>query len=459
MTDSNVLFPCRTIPTDPHSTKLLGLYAQRQEGLWMQRVRIPGGVLTADQWLTLAQITRRFTPHTPLHLTTRQDIELHDLPADTIPAVQQELAGIGLTTLGSGGDTLRNLTVCPCSGLAAGTVDLLPLAYEIQDLLQTVEGIHSLPRKFKISLSACAEGCAQPYINDLGLVARQHGQAWGFEVVAGGSLGARPATGIRVFDWLPGEDIGPLVLAAVRVFAVYGDREHRSRARLRHVRERIGNGPFVSLLQQALDQARRDRPWPAPTLPAADGRFAERATLTFANGDVTPEAADALAVLARRDDLRVRISNPHRVVVFGLDGASLSQALAASDALADARQAQPAVVACPGGRWCSKGLADTNALADRIRVELGHCLPTGTTICISGCPNGCVHSAVAPIGLLGTVASRDGVRTQAYTLLVGGNMGRTEDMAQPMALSLSANEVIRAIRQYARGELAPPDQG
>lgn len=457
MTDSNVSFPCRTMPTDPRIAKLLGLYAQRQEGLWMQRVRILAGVLTADQWQTLAQLARRFTPRTPLHLTTRQDIELHDLPADAVPAVQQELAGIGLTTLGSGGDTLRNLTVCPCSGLAAGTVDLLPLAHQIQELLQTVEGIYSLPRKFKISLSACAEACAQPYINDLGLVARQIGQAWGFEVVAGGSLGARPATGIRVFDWLPGEDVLPLVLAAVRVFAAQGDREHRGRARLRHVRERLGDGPFVSLLQQALDEARQDRPWPIPTLSAADGRFTERATLTFANGDITPDASDALAVLARRDDLRVRINNQHRVTLFGRDSAALSQALAASDALSAARQPQLAVVACPGGRWCSKGLVDTNGLADRIRQELGHSLPPGTTVCISGCPNGCVHSAVAQIGLLGTIASRNGVRIQAYHLLVGGNMGRAQEMAQPVAQSLSATEAIRAISQYASGDVTSPE--
>ena len=85
------LFPCTRLPEDAHQAKLIGLYAQAQDGLWLQRVKIPGGRLGPTQWAGLAELAREFTPKTPLHLTTRQDIEIHDLTPDQIPGVQRRL--------------------------------------------------------------------------------------------------------------------------------------------------------------------------------------------------------------------------------------------------------------------------------------------------------------------------------------------------------------------------------
>jgi len=148
-------FPCQSFPTETRQARLLGIYPQRQQGQWMQRVRIPGGILSAGQWRVLAQIARQFTPATPLHLTTRQDMELHDLSAEEVPIAQQLLAKAGLTSLGSGGDTLRNIIVVPCSAGRTNEVpNLLPLAGAIEQALAVCEGIFALPRNSRFPLDA-----------------------------------------------------------------------------------------------------------------------------------------------------------------------------------------------------------------------------------------------------------------------------------------------------------------
>jgi sulfite reductase (ferredoxin) len=440
-------FPCGGVPDDAGIARLVGLYPQVQEGLWMQRVKVLGGALTGPQWRALAQIVREQTPTAPLHLTTRQDVELHDVAADRVGAVQTALAEASLTSLGACGDTLRNVTVCPCSGAAEGTADLAPLAWRIRALLESIEGIYSLPRKFKISLSACEDACAQPWINDLGFVAEQHDGQWFFRAVVAGSLGARPGTGMLYADRILAREVPALCLAAVTVFAAHGDRERRTRARLRHVRQRLGDDAFRALLDDAFDAARADHEWPDVELPEATGGLAARVTLTFANGDVTPAAADALAALTDRDDLAVRIANHHRVILLGPDEQVLREALSAHEVLADASRPQAAVVACPGKRWCSRGLTDTNGLADRIRAEVGGVLPAGTTVCISGCPNGCAHSGVADVGLNGGAATVEGERREVYDIRVGGGMGRDDRLGERIEQKAAVDRVIEVIRQ------------
>lgn len=255
---------------------------------------------------------------------------------------------------------------------------------------------------------------------------------------------------MRLFDWLGASEVLPLAVAAVRVLATHGDREHRSRARLRHVRERIGADAFAALLQERFELAKAERTWPEADLPESTGGFSSRLALSFANGDITPPAADALAALAAANDVRVRIANHHRVIVFGRDARQLGEAVAALDPLTEAARPQAAIVACPGTRWCKRSLTGTNRLADRIREQLGERLTQEMTVCVSGCPNGCAHSAVADIGLIGVRAARNGGKQEAYKLLVGGGMGRNDELARQVAPRLSAEQALARISRLAQ---------
>ncbi len=104
-----------------------------------------------------------------------------------------------------------------------------------------------------------------------------------------------------------------------------------------------------------------------------------------------------------------------------------------------------AVVACPGRRWCKRALTDTNAIADRIRGELSGVLSPKTTVCISGCPNGCAQNAVADIGLSGVLTTVDGQRREAFNLFAGGGMGRNAELARPVAQKLDPDAVLAHI--------------
>lgn len=436
-------FPCENVPEDDASARLLGLYPQRQDGLWMQRLKILGGRLTAKQWRALADIARKFTPDTPLHLSTRQDIELHDVPTEKVPAVQRALASAGLSTIGACGDTLRNVTVCPCSGVRDGSADLLPLAQAIRRRLEAMDGVYDLPRKFKIDLS-CGPDCGRAYINDLGLVAAEHEGGWSLAAVVAGSLGAQPGTGITFRALMVPSEAVLLAEAAVELFAREGDRANRRRARLRHVRERMGDGPFLEALTQQFEHVRRQCPPEDVFINRCETGLNGQVRLHFANGDVSPAAADELARLAESEQSAVNIAAHHSVMVFGPSQDELEELLGAYTALPPAGT-DATVVACPGSTWCRRALLNTRTVADKVRVAIAGIQADGTTVCISGCPNGCAHTAVADIGLGGRRAKINGSSIEAFDLYAGGGMGRTPRLAPRVARAIAVEDVPRAI--------------
>lgn len=441
------LFPCRAIPEVPGDAKLIGLYKQIQESLWLQRLKISGGRLSGLQWRGLADIARQFTPNTPLHLTTRQDMEIHDLQAEQISRVQSALESVGLTTFTAAGDTPRNTAVCPCSGIAKGTIDLLPLTKMLEAELAKIEGIYELPRKFKMSLS-CSETCGQPWIHDLGLVVKRDGGRVGFKVIVAGSLGAKPGTAILFADWLDAAEIVAFVIATIKVFAEHGDRENRRKARLRHVRERMGDDVFVKLLEDTFAETKAEKDWPEPQLDVVEAGFEAKKILTFANGDITPEMADALAALTDDDDLEMRIDTHHRAIIFAHSDQVLDTKLSEFPSLSEVSKPAASVVACPGNRWCAHGLVNTNEIADRIRAECSDILPAGATVCISGCPNGCAHPAVADIGLTGRVTKdSQGQSVEAFDIRAQGGMGHDDRLAEIVAQKIAAGDVIDEVKK------------
>ena len=120
-----VRFPCESLPEKPASqARLLGIYPQRPEGLFMQRVKAPAGRMTLEQWQGLAGLAARYTPDYPLHVTTRQNLELHGVREEDLPAVQQGIDSLGLTGAAACGDSVRNITVCPRNGCCPGTWDI-----------------------------------------------------------------------------------------------------------------------------------------------------------------------------------------------------------------------------------------------------------------------------------------------------------------------------------------------
>ena len=459
MSDANhVEFPCTRYPDNAGALRLLGLYDMRSEGLVLQRIKIHAGRITPAQLRACAELAAAFTPGYPVHVTTRQDIELHGLRPEDVPAVQEGIAAAGLTTLGAAGDTPRNVTVCPGSGLCPGTTDVSELADLIAESAQTLPWIRNLPRKFKVSISGCENATARPWINDVGLVACAGGM---FRATIAGSLGARPGTGIEAYTGLKPDELIPFVIAALRLFNAEGDRENRARARLRHVRERLGDGEFLRQLDDLFQKEKTDGAWPVPNTPRVAGDPLKETRLRLPLGDISPDLTVELATAAevsgtaspeaqrpgRRESLasanskcppqpqgaagtQIRLGFEHDIFLYG--DIELGPELAAL-------VGGPSIVSCPGTTWCEKGIACSRGAATAIREKL----PAGCDlrICLSGCPNNCAHAAVADIGLTGRMKTIEGTRTKCFRLVAGGDKGRGPALAEELHAAIPAGRI------------------
>jgi sulfite reductase (ferredoxin) len=430
-----ITFPCEILPDDPAVARLLGIYPQRQEGLFMQRMKIPAGRISPFQLRAVARLAGQYSPSDPLHVTTRQDIELHGLKREDIPGVQRGLYDAGLSTVGACGDTVRNVTTCPGGGLCPGTFDLSGTAETIRSAVETLDWITELPRKFKISLSGCVRACARPWINDVGLFAYSDGR---LSAIVAGSLGPRPATGIPFPEALAPEEVVPFVVAALRLFEAEGDRANRARARLRHVRERLGDDLFLDRLGGMFAEERSNADWPKPPPAPPPGDLKLLLRLHLPLGDIEPSAVIELADALEAVNAQLRIGFEHDLLVFGQVEPRLSPRL-------DALKSEPRIVACPGSTWCSRAIVDSRAAATQVRNVLPR--RCALSVGISGCPNNCAQSAVANIGLVGCIRTIDGVRTECFKILVGGGEGRDASLAQERHAAIPASEVPGIITQ------------
>jgi len=445
-------FPCDSLPSDPAQARLLGIYPQRSaggEGLYMQRVKAPAGRLTVEQWRGLARLASRHTPDYPLHATTRQNIELHGVRETDIPAVQRGIAALGLSGAAACGDAVRNIAVCPHNGCCRGAWNVDGVASAIRAAVETLPWRANLPRKFKISVSGCRESCGRPWLNDAGLTANEDGT---FRVVLAGSLGAKPDLGVVAHESLPRGDVLPLIVAALRLFHAEGERTNRSRARLRHLRQRLGDEVFLARVDELLQIEKREGGWPAPPLRRVEDEppLAERLALPL--GDIAPEMVLELMDAVEAVGAEVRLGLEHDLLILGGVKPSLGPRLAALGG-------GNTVVACPGAAWCSKGFVDCRAVAGRIAVAL----PRGCRLAVgcTGCPNNCSQAAVQDIGLVGRMLRRDGrEHVQGFRVFAGGGKGATPTLAEELhpglPVELAPEAVAWIAAEYRRAQNGGP---
>src|SRR5512138_882677 len=239
-----------------------GAYSQRQDGVHMLRIKVPQGIATAPQLRTLAEVVEAHACGYA-HLTTRQNLQAYYLrPADLEPALRK-LAAAGITTLGSGGNAVRNVVACPLAGVSPSEpFDVTPYAEALTRHFLRHPLATTMPRKFKIALEGCAEDHVATAIQDLGLRARVRqgpaGEERGFTVTIAGGTSSLPTSGARLFDFLPAADVLILAEGLVRVFHARGDRVNRSRNRLKFLVKELGFDAFRALLSAELERVRHE---------------------------------------------------------------------------------------------------------------------------------------------------------------------------------------------------------
>jgi sulfite reductase (ferredoxin) len=434
----------------------------------MQRIKIPYGRLTADQLDTLSEVAEEYSDRI-LHVTTRQDFQLHFVHIDDTPDLHRRLAAAGITTREACGNTVRNVTSCPYAGVCREEqFDVTPYAHALTFFLLGHDDTQDFGRKFKVAFSGCKENaCGLTNFHDIGAIARtrlvEGVVKRGFELVVGGGLGAVPQAAVVFDEFLPEEQLLPLAQAIGRVFARLGERQNRARARFKFVVKKLGIEETKRLVLEERAKLRPDPRWtafladlhgtderplrrPAPLLepPASEGfaRWRETnvvpqrqpgfvmAIVTLPLGDLTSEQARALADIARRfTGVSMRTTAEQNMVLRWVSEGDLPEVYAALERihLAEAGAGTISdITACPGTDTCKLGISSSRALAAQLVKDLRASGldrdPNAKRLHIkaSGCFNSCGQHHVADLGFLGVSRNVGGRRVPHFQLVVGG---------------------------------------
>ena len=247
----------------------MGIYEQRKNQHYMLRLRCAGGLVTPEQLAKIAFVGHQLsTSH--LHVTTRQEIQIHNVDIeDAIPALKK-LEKVGISSAGGGGNTVRNMMVDDQSGLTADEeFDVYPYVEELTSRLIAEKDSFTMPRKYKVAIDTSVATANYSYIADLGLQARIKDGQRGFRVLIAGSAASNAHTGWEVFDFLPEKDLYRAAKALKNWFHKYGNRRNRHKARMRYVFYKYGTEEAKRLYLEEFEELKKDGSidFEAPALP------------------------------------------------------------------------------------------------------------------------------------------------------------------------------------------------
>jgi len=429
----------------------MGIYEQRVSGTYMVRVRGAAGVFLSEHANLIADLSKTYG-NGIVHVTTRQDLQIHGVKIDDTPAILERLLEAGLSTRGGGGNTVRNVAVCPFAGVDADEAfDVTPYALALTEYLIRERSSFSLPRKFKVAFSGCSKDCALASITDLGFFAHKRDGVRGFSVYAGGGMGAHSALGIKIEEFVPDTAIFEIAEAMKRVFDQHGDRTNRSKARLRYVVARLGEEEFRRLYQEELESVRCE------DLHAPKISITERKTNVSAIpvhlplGDIPADHLQLLADIAYNLGDGVIRTTQQENLQLRVSSSMIDEATAAVKEIDERFMHSKSVqcVACVGATICQLGLCNSRGLAEAIEAELQDIsLPFEATVQISGCLNSCGHHPIASFGLYGSAVRMNGRLVPFYNIVAGGHLCEGNSaLAQPIT-RIPARAVPSMLKQF-----------
>ncbi|MGN0833416.1 MAG: hypothetical protein ACI4RD_07180 [Kiritimatiellia bacterium] len=419
-----------------------GIYEQRN-GKAMMRVRRVAGRISTDDLRSVAALLRRHGGDFA-HLTTRQDIQLHGIPAAEVPAALEACEAAGFRFRGGGGDTFRNTLVSPYSGLSSDSVfDVAPYARALSDAFYGFDLAYGLPRKLKIAFADRPADAWLAQTNDLGFVAKIADGEPVFETYLAGGIGFKPRLGVRLFDALPAAECIRVAMALAALFHDKGCRTNRSHARIRFLREDFGDEGLIRLFHEyyarvPADAPRADAPagepppvtaFPAEVAaadgfpvwrqlavsPLARGLVAVRIFVPF--GNFTADELETFAAAmepfnARRFEILPSLDLGIAVPEAQLPG--LYAALLGTGRDYVARSFAGNIRTCIGCAVCKSGVTDAPEVGRRIGeyfdakyrpLDTAEKLAVARALLddvrISGCPNSCTCHPLAKFGFAG----------------------------------------------------------
>ena len=431
--------------------KWLGIFFRPvTPGKFMLRLRIPNGCLNSQQLRVLAEIIQRYDEDGSADITTRQNLQLRGIRVEDTPTILQTLEQVGLTSLQSGMDNVRNLTGSPVAGIDPDElIDTRELLQKIQDMItahnQGNEELSNLPRKFNIAIEGARDNSIHAEINDLAFIPAFKNDILGFNVLIGGYLSAqRCAESVAMDVWVPADDT--VVALSHAILKVYSDnglaaglRESRAKARLMWLVDTWGMEKFRAAVETCLGQSlERAAPTDEITEDKKDhlGVHAQKqAGLNYVGLHVPMGRFDAeqmfelarLAAVYGNGELRLTVEQ--NVILTHIPTENLEPLLA--EPLLQTFQIAPSplsrsVISCTGARYCNFALIETKQRAWQLAQELDAELALSQRVRIhwTGCPNSCGQPQAGDIGLIGSKTRQDGQTVEAANIYTGGKVGK-----------------------------------
>lgn len=479
-----------------------GMYGSRlNKDYTMVRIKVPAGILYPEQLTRLAKLSEDFSIGS-VHVTTRQNIQMHWVYLDDAPAVEKGLVEVGLTSREACGNTVRNVTCSPFAGICRNEpFDVTPYAKALARFFLRNPMCQNLPRKFKFNFACCDEH-SYARIADVGLVpvVREEevsdGNATvkkvrGFRVYIGGGLGPASYLAELLEDFTPEDMLLPTCMAVIRLFDRLGDREKVHRNRMRYLVHDMGFERFRELVLKErrivlmtrsvlarlyIREAKVDAPdiedtnlvelkpfnapdgfhrWVRSNVMDQKQKGYAIVFIPLPAGDITARQLRALASICRE------FSHEGCVVTTPSQGFALrwvmkSRLVELYNRLSEAGLANygalsiASVVGCTSTTSCNLAITNAHRLAKEIRsrlIELGLDMDDAlrdATIKISGCPNSCGQHMIATIGFFGAAVRMNNTLTPAYNMLLGGKVGKESALGRIVA-RVPAKRIIDVI--------------
>jgi len=430
--------------------KWLGIFFRPvTPGQFMLRLRIPNGYLDSDKMRVLAEIVQRYGDDGSADITTRQNIQLRGVRLEDIPDIFRRLKAVGLTTVQSGFDNVRNLTGSPVAGIDPDELfDTRELLQKLQDAItnhgEGNSAFTNLPRKFNIAIEGGRDNSVHAEINDIAFVPAYRDGELGFNVLVGGYLSAqRQVEAVPMNVWVrPNDEAIRLSLAILTVYTenglAEGLRASRQRARLMWLIDKWGIDRFRAEVEQEFgaelktaapeDEITRDKKDYLGVHPQKQAGYSF-VGLHVPVGRLSAETMFELARLAEvYGNGEIRATVEQNIIIPHIADDKLEAFLA--EPVLEEFSVAPApltrsLVSCTGSRYCNFALIETKQRALQLARELDAELdiPDRVRVHWTGCPNSCGQAQVADIGLIGTKARKDGKVVEGVDIYTGGKVG------------------------------------
>lgn len=456
-----------------------GLYHDKPKvGYFMMRVKIPNGVLTPTQLRVIGQISQKYGADSG-ELTTRQDIQIHFIRIESLLAIFDELAAVGLTTAGGCGDNLRNITGCPVSGISSHELfDTTPTISQIAKYFYGNREYGNLPRKHKYTIAACPQHCNGPEIHDIALIGTRQGDRDGYAFWVGGGLSGFPRIGKNLGVFVPFDEAMEVARGLTDIWRHdLRYRKSRAKARFKFMVEDDGPESIREQLEKQLGRKLEDlevNPQPVGRTdhmgihrqkPTEDGRT----DLHYIGVPVFPGLMTGQQMCQIADVLEpygeFRITREQNFIATHVPEADISKVVQAIEGIGFPMNVNPirgTSIGCTGDPQCNFAVGPTKPklveIVTQLETKFGDKV-SDLRVYLDGCPHACGQHWVGDLGFQGTTRNSETGKITCYDIVLRGKLGPEAAIGRPILRRVPSGDVSGYVERLVEAWIDRREEG